>query len=133
MDDYLQGSDCGTFDDKRGRAEYHTCISFDIAATVSQRGRVRRRYVEPAEYDTKVFYAVLTIYSVQTQGRNIRHYSTYLMYRAKSYQKAKTDYVRAGQGRMRKLTVDKGLLRETEAVQEQIAALIKCDVGKLPC
>jgi len=55
------------------------------------------------------------------------------MYRAKSYQKAKTDYVRAGQGRMRKLTVDKGLLRETEAVQEQIAALIKCDVGKLPC
>jgi len=53
------------------------------------------------------------------------------MYRAKSYQKAKTDYVRAGQGRMRKLTVDKGLLRETEAVQEQIAALIKCDVEKL--
>jgi len=74
---------------------------------------------------------VLTVSSVQTQGRNIRHYSTYLMYRAKSYQKAKTDYVRAGQGRMRKLTVDKGLLRETEAVQEQIAALIKCDVEKL--
>jgi hypothetical protein len=32
---------------------------------------------------------------------------------------------------MRKLTVDKGLLRETEAVQEQIAALIKCDVSSL--
>lgn len=67
--------------------------------------------------------------TVQTQGRNIKHYSTYLMYRAKSYQKAKTDYVRTGRGRMKQLTVDKGLLRETEAVQEQIAALVKCDVS----
>jgi hypothetical protein len=54
----------------------------------------------------------------------------YLMYRAKAFQKAKIDYVRNGQGRMRKLTVDKGLLRETEGVQEQIAALLKCDVSR---
>ena len=51
------------------------------------------------------------------------------MYRAKSYQKAKLDYVLGGRERLRKLTVDKGLLRETESVQEQIAALLKCDVS----
>jgi len=71
----------------------------------------------------------LTSIVVQTQGRNIRHYSTYLMYRAKSFQKPKLDYVISGRDRLRRLTVDKGLLRETESVQEQIAALLKCDVS----
>jgi len=51
------------------------------------------------------------------------------MYRAKSYQKPKLDYVISGRDRLKKLTVDKGLLRETESVQEQIAALLKCDVS----
>ena len=53
----------------------------------------------------------------------------YLIERAKSFQKARVDYVISGEGRMLKLSVDKGLLRETESVQEQIEALLKCDVS----
>lgn len=30
---------------------------------------------------------------------------------------------------MKRLTVEKGLLRETEIVQKQIKALLRCDVG----
>lgn len=30
---------------------------------------------------------------------------------------------------MKRLTVDKGLLRETEMVQKQVWALLRCDVG----
>ena len=33
---------------------------------------------------------------------------------------------------MEKLSVDKGLLRETEAVEHQLTALLKCDVSVLP-
>ncbi|PLN84555.1 ANTH-domain-containing protein [Aspergillus taichungensis] len=64
----------------------------------------------------------------QTQGHNIRRYSDYLISRARAFEKTKTDYVRSGQGRMRRLTVEKGLLRETEIVQRQIRALLKCDL-----
>lgn len=32
---------------------------------------------------------------------------------------------------MRRLTVEKGLLRQTEVVQDQIEALVRCDVRKL--
>ena len=66
--------------------------------------------------------------TVQTQGRNIRSYAEYLHQRAKSYGQTKLDYVRIGEGRLKKLTVEKGLLRETEIVQDQIRALIRCDV-----
>lgn len=69
--------------------------------------------------------------AVQTQGRNIRHYTNYFIERAKSYHKAQIDYVISGEGRMKRLTVDKGLLRETECVQDQIQALLKCDVSEL--
>jgi len=65
---------------------------------------------------------------VQTQGRNIRAYADYLVQRAKAYARTKVDYVRAGDGRLKKMNVDKGLLRETEEVQEQIWALLRCDV-----
>lgn len=75
------------------------------------------------------FMGVNTYTDVQTQGRNIRHYSDYLLQRVKAYSKTNCDYVRDGEGRVRRLTVDKGLLRETETVQEQIRACIKCDVG----
>lgn len=51
------------------------------------------------------------------------------MQRATSYGTTKTDYVRAGEGRLKKLSVDKGLLRETESIQEQIRALLRCDVS----
>jgi phosphatidylinositol-binding clathrin assembly protein len=36
--------------------------------------------------------------------------------------------VRAKETRLEKLSVDKGLLRETETVQHQLTALLKCDV-----
>lgn len=65
---------------------------------------------------------------MQTQGRNIRHYSVYLIKRAEAYSKARCDYVFEGSGRLAKLSIDKGLLHETEAVQTQLMALLKCDV-----
>lgn len=73
---------------------------------------------------------MLTEYDkVQTQGRNIRHYTNYLSERARAYRDTKCDYVRGGDRRLEKMTVDKGLLRETEIVQHQITALLKCDVS----
>jgi hypothetical protein len=68
-------------------------------------------------------------YVVQTQGRNIRHYTNYLSERARAYRDTKCDFVRGGDRRLEKMSVDKGLLRETEVVQHQITALLKCDVG----
>jgi hypothetical protein len=65
---------------------------------------------------------------VQTQGRNIRHYTNYLTERARSFRDTKCDFVRGAEGRLEKLSVEKGLLRETESVQHQITALLKCDV-----
>ncbi|KAM0563111.1 hypothetical protein ACHAPJ_001961 [Fusarium lateritium] len=64
----------------------------------------------------------------QIQGRNIRHYAQYLSERAKAYRDTKTDWVRAPESRLEKLSVEKGLLRETEVVQNQLEALLKCDV-----
>lgn len=68
---------------------------------------------------------------VQVQGSNIRHYYTYLLARATAYRETRIDWVREGTGRLKKQTVDKGLLRETEIVQNQISALLKCDVSLL--
>ncbi len=65
---------------------------------------------------------------VQVQGRNIRHYYAYILGRAKAYRDTRIDWVREGQGRLKRQTVDKGLLRETETVQNQITTLLKCDV-----
>lgn len=64
----------------------------------------------------------------QFQGANIWRYSEYLIARSLAFSETKTDYVRNGQGRLKSLTVSKGLLRETEIVQKQIKALLKCDV-----
>ncbi len=66
---------------------------------------------------------------MQVQGSNIRNYYNYLRVRAKSYGDTRIDWVREGQGRLKRQTIDKGLLRETETVQSQISALLKCDVG----
>jgi len=71
------------------------------------------------------------MHTVQTQGRNIRFYAEYLTQRAISYGSTKLDYVRSGEGRLKRLNVEKGLLRETESVQEVIKALVKCDVSVL--
>ena len=72
--------------------------------------------------------AINTFTDVQTQGHNIRCYSEYLLARAQAFAAAKCDYVRSGDGRVKKLTVDRGLLRETEVIQDQIRALVKCDL-----
>ncbi|KAM3083929.1 hypothetical protein ACMFMG_001964 [Clarireedia jacksonii] len=72
--------------------------------------------------------AISSFSDVQTQGRNIRHYTNYLTERARSFRDTKCDFVRGAEGRLEKLSVDKGLLRETESVQHQITALLKCDV-----
>ena len=75
--------------------------------------------------------AVLTKHGtpVQEQGGNIRHYYDYLISRAKAFKGAQIDWVKEGPGRLKRQTIDKGLLRETEVVQKQIACLLKCDVG----
>ncbi|KAK5723969.1 hypothetical protein LTR17_013718 [Elasticomyces elasticus] len=72
--------------------------------------------------------AVNSFTDVQTQGQNIRRYSEYLLARARAYGATRCDYVRDGTGRLKPLTVDKGLLRETEIVQDQIRALVRCDL-----
>ncbi len=66
---------------------------------------------------------------MQTQGLNIRRYSEYLLERVRAYRDTKTDFVKSGAGKMRKLNVEKGLLRQTEVVQDQIEALVRCDVS----
>jgi len=72
--------------------------------------------------------AISQFTEVQTQGISIRRYFEYLLERVKAYQDTQTDYVRSGAGKMRSLTVDKGLLRQTEVVQAQIKALLQCDL-----
>lgn len=67
--------------------------------------------------------------AAQQHGGNIKHYANYLYERARSYGEVQTDYVRFGEGRLRKLGVDKGLLREVENVQQQLRALLKCRVS----
>ncbi|SPO02142.1 related to YAP1802 - Yeast Adaptor Protein, member of AP180 protein family [Cephalotrichum gorgonifer] len=68
------------------------------------------------------------ITDAQTQGRNIRHYARYLSERARAFRETKVDWVRAKESRLENLSVEKGVLRETEAVQVQISALLSCDV-----
>lgn len=76
----------------------------------------------------KARLAINTFTDVQTQGQNIRRYSEYLLARAQAYAATRFDYVRNGDSKMRRMTVDKGLLRETEVVQDQIRALVRCDL-----
>ena len=70
---------------------------------------------------------------VQIQGTNIRHYYNYILARAKAFKDTRVDWVKGGVGRLKRQTVDKGLLRETEAVQSQINSLLKCDVRIVVC
>jgi hypothetical protein len=72
--------------------------------------------------------AINSFTDVQTQGHNIRRYSEYLLARAKAYAAGRTDYVAQGQRHMKGLNVDKGLLRETEIVQDQVRQLVKCNL-----
>ncbi|KAH4859976.1 hypothetical protein HBH70_012140 [Parastagonospora nodorum] len=70
--------------------------------------------------------AINSFTQVQTQGHNIQTYSDYLLRRAIEYGTTKVDYVRGGEGRLKRLTIDKGLLREAESVQDQIRYLLRC-------
>ncbi|KAI0158228.1 putative clathrin binding protein [Xylariaceae sp. FL1272] len=72
--------------------------------------------------------AISSFTDAQIQGRNIRHYAAYLAERVRAYKDTKIDWVRAKETRLETLSVDKGLLRETESVQRQLHALLKCDV-----
>lgn len=85
--------------------------------------------IEPAISAEPVRIKLIEASAVQVQGKNIIAYAEYLVSRAAAYGATKVDYVRAGEGRLKKLSVDKGLLRETESVQDQIRALLKCDVS----
>lgn len=68
--------------------------------------------------------------AVQTQGANIESYSNYLAARAKAYASTKQDHARDDAvRRLRDLSIDRGLLRETEDILLQIRALLKCGVG----
>ncbi|CAI6335642.1 unnamed protein product [Periconia digitata] len=64
---------------------------------------------------------------IQSQGHNIQTYAEYLLHRAIEFGAIKVDYVRGGEGRLKRMTVDKGLLRETESIQTQIKYLIRCE------
>ena len=66
---------------------------------------------------------------VTTQGRNIRLYAVYLVERIRAYRDTKCDWVRGKEARLEDMSVNKGLLRETEVVQKQLAALLNCDVS----
>lgn len=72
---------------------------------------------------------MLTTLVAQSQGHNIRRYAEYLITRAKAFEASKIDHVRSGPGRLKRIGVEKGLLRETEIVQKQIRALLRCDVS----
>ena len=86
---------------------------------------------QPSDNKYMFTNSILTFFRlVQTQGRNIRTYADYLTQRAQSYSLTKVDYVQKGEGRLKTLTIEKGLLREAESVQEQIRALLRCDVSR---
>ncbi|KAH8682605.1 hypothetical protein BX600DRAFT_492614 [Xylariales sp. PMI_506] len=59
--------------------------------------------------------------------RNIRNYAYYFMKRAQAYKDTEVDWVRVADRRLETLSVWNGLLEKTEAVQYQVAALLKCD------
>jgi phosphatidylinositol-binding clathrin assembly protein len=70
---------------------------------------------------------------VSEQGENIRDYARYLQVRVQSWREFKADYAserpNAEQmGRLKKLSVEKGLLREVEGVSRLVGALLKCKV-----
>ena len=67
------------------------------------------------------------------QGENIRDYARYLQVRVQAWRELKYDYASPrpnGEqlGRLKKLGVEKGLLREVEGVSRLVGALLKCKV-----
>lgn len=76
--------------------------------------------------------AINSFTDVQTQGQNIRRYTEYMVSRAKAYDKTKHDYVLLlNKGHFKSLSVDKGLLRESEILLDQLKACTRCDLMEL--
>ncbi|BFZ55401.1 hypothetical protein PYCC9005_002442 [Savitreella phatthalungensis] len=69
-------------------------------------------------------------------GRSIHNYGGYLQQRARSFAAIQQDYAKGrsdrskASGRLRKLSVEKGLLRETEHVQKMISSLVRCKLSE---
>jgi len=70
------------------------------------------------------------IITIQTQGQNIRRYSKFLRARTAAFASTKVDYCQKdSKQKIKNVSIDKGLLRITRAIQDQIEAAVKCDVG----
>jgi hypothetical protein len=70
---------------------------------------------------------------VLEQGGNIRDYGRYLQVRVQAWRELKHDYASQRPngdqiGRLKKLDVEKGLLREVEGVSRLVGAVLKCKV-----
>ncbi len=139
MDRRVQELDHGPHDDTRGLSQRHSGLSRQ-AQEHARRQRLYRRLVISILFCAGIVASLVSLLSAlmldnaaQTQGRNIRHYSNYLTERARAFRETGYDWVREnGHGnRLETLSVNKGLLRETEVVQHQLTALLKCDVGAL--
>jgi hypothetical protein len=70
---------------------------------------------------------------VSEQGENIRDYARYLQVRVQAWRELKFDFASQNSngdqnGRLKKLDVEKGLLREVEGVSRLVGALLKCKV-----
>jgi len=65
--------------------------------------------------------------------KHIHAYAVYLEEKVAVYRELKIDFIKvtiAGSiGRLKKLTVAKGLLREVKILQRQLEALLNCKVG----
>lgn len=129
MDRRLQESDYCASHDPGGFTRRHTRLSLNAPQRVGNK-QLHRWYVvlSTTRVDRTSPNVMINEFVAQTQGRNIRHYAYYLSERARAYRDTKTDWVRAPESRLEKLSVEKGLLRETEVVQHQLEALLKCDV-----
>lgn len=69
--------------------------------------------------------------AVSQQSKNIQNYGLYLQEKIQGFKDVQVDYVyakgsKSAEGRLRRLTVAKGLLREVEIVQRQMDALLCC-------
>ena len=86
----------------------------------------------------RVRFNLLLIALVSEQGENIRDYARYLQVRVQAWRELKYDYASqrpsAEQaGRLKKLSVEKGLLREVEGLSRLTGALLKCKVHHSCC
>lgn len=89
----------------------------------------------PAKHRQQISDKVITAIFNDTAGehvRNIRQYSAYLEEKVLAFKDLHVDYVKTTAdgkgGRLRRLPVSKGLLRETSILQRQISGLLKCQV-----